>query len=275
MTASDMLCKLNVLDSQSLDDVKFYMSPAILPDRTKNTNIEYDFFNYSKESVNVDKFIPFNYKINQYGFRNEDFPDNAEVGAFGCSFTFGQGLPFDLIWHQHIAKKIGKTVLNFGIPGASIQTICDVFCIVTKHIKLNKALILFPTYNRLQVANVKDNNLNLLTCIPNHKGVWNQSCDIDEEIFFKVIPDEEMIKNVKNSIYLIEHVAKVRNIKLAISSWDKQTYNLLKKMNFNYLQLMPEWMTTANMVGDKARDGSHPGLKHHDFFGLRFYPYAE
>jgi hypothetical protein len=275
MTPTHSLCKINILDSTTLDDVKFYMTPTLLPNHNLNYVREYKYFGLEEEKFES-HFEPFTYKINQYGFREERVDQEIDTGAFGCSFTFGQGLPSNSLWHQIIAEKCNQKIFNFGVPGCSAQSILEIFCIVSKHIKMRNALILLPSYNRMQIAKINPSNrISLLTCIPSHSSIFNKDCGLVESDVYKVLPDEEFIKDIKNSIYIAEHIAKLRNINLSVSTWDKDTYGILEKMRFSNIQLMPQWSSAPELVKDRARDGRHPGLEHHKVHALKFLPFVK
>lgn len=72
----------------------------------------------------------FSYDLNEEYFRCDDFEylknsPNPKLVVFGCSFTFGIGLPEEEIWPTVLAKKLseqcGETVeiVNLSIPGGS------------------------------------------------------------------------------------------------------------------------------------------------------------
>lgn len=272
------LLKLNMFDSSSLDDVKYYISKSLLPYTDQRDMAEYPYFGLGEEE-NLDKWHHpnFVYRINKYGFRNELMPlyiqQFADIGAFGCSYTFGQGLPNDMLWHSIVAKKLNKTVLNFGNPGASIVSILDIFAIVTKHIKINTALILLPSYNRLQIAKISDyNELGILSCVPNSRGRFNSFYGFDDADILKVIPEDELVKQAKNAIYQTEFLAKTRNIKLFFSSWDLDTYTCMEEMSLTHAKLLPVWYSPQDLTDDRARDYRHPGPGHHKFFADRILP---
>lgn len=268
------LCELNLLDSASLNDVKYYMTPNLLPKNAPDGIREYRYFGLEEEK-HEQSFEPFLYKINQYGFREERNEVIIDVGAFGCSFTFGQGLPAHKLWHQIIASDLNKTIYNFGIPGCSAQTVLDIFCIVSKHIKMKNALILLPPYNRFQIAKYNsDNKLSLLSGIPGHTGLYNKALGVDESEVYKILPDEEFVKTFKNSIYQAEYLAKKRNIQIGISSWDRMTYDLLLNMKLSTAKLMPCWQTPNELKKDLARDGRHPGIEHHKLHAINFMPFV-
>lgn len=265
------LLNLNTLDSQSLEEVKHYITAA----RWNKKEIqEYQFFG-SGEEENLDKWKHghFTYRLVHYGFRMDKLPIDSDIGAFGCSYTFGQGLPSYMLWHELLAKNMNMSSLNFGICGASIPTILDIFNIVTKHVKLKHAVMLLPSVHRVQIAKIhEDMGLAFLNCNPNHDSIFNQTYDFNEKEIWKIMPDEEIYKQMKNALFQSEMLAKSRNIKMYISSWDDHTYQLLKKINFKYIKLLPVWYSRQDIINDKARDNRHPGPFHHSFFAEQILP---
>ena len=275
------LAKLNVLDSESLNDVKYYMSRALLPNKNQVGIVEYPYFGLGEEE-NLDKwkYPHFTYKINEYGFRIEDMQYKSDIGAFGCSYTFGQGLPLEMLWVTLLGQKLNQTIQNFGMPGASLMTVLDIFSIVTKHISIDKAVILLPAMSRIQVAKFNNKNeLGLLNCIPGASGLHNQTFGLDEENLYKHLPEDEIVKQTKNAIYQAEYIAKQRNIEIFVSSWDNKTYSLLQKMRLSSMQLITQWSQSYGWtiqqepINDKARDNRHPGPKHHSNFAEIILPF--
>ena len=274
MKALNDLCKLNILDSSSMDDVKYYMAPNVLPNRSSTVITSYEYFGKEEDKF-AQGFEKFDYKINQYGFREERDDKEIDAGAFGCSFTFGQALPNYRLWHQVLATTLNKTIYNYGVPGSSAQTICDIFCIVSKHVKMRNALVLLPPYFRFQLTKYYPyNNLTFSACIPGHAGAYNKAAGIDESEFYKITPEEEFIKTFKNSVYQMEHIAKLRGINIGITSWDLKTSEVLNKMKLSYAKRMPDWYTPNEITNDRARDGLHPGIEHHKLFADKFKPFV-
>lgn len=221
------------------------------------------------------KHDDFNYVLSSLGFRDEEIIETSynhlDLAVFGCSYTFGVGLPSDNLWHKLLSKSKGLKSYNFGIPGCSIKAACDVFSIVSRHIKIDKAVFLMPTYERQLCASTHNisKNVKLITLLPNNNISINQmNCDIDPNMYYKYIPNAELIRRTKDDIYNIEHLAKLRNIKIFISSWDRPTYKLINVMDLRYMIVLPEWVNPPDHINkkDDARDGLHPGFKHHEYW---------
>lgn len=268
----DNLLRLNVLDSDDISEVKYYTLYATRPDLIlKNGNI--------KEKVPT--IIPpentyqheweyedFDYKFSNLGFRDGDMPSHVNLAAFGCSFTFGVGLPEDKIWHRVLAKKQNCSTYNFGQPGASIKTTVDIFSIVCNHVKIDKAVVLLPTYHRALIASqhLSEKNVVLVGLLPNiNKQEWEEDYDIDADMYYKYIPTAEFINKMKEDIYMMEYIARHKNIELYISSWDPSTYELLKSLKTKHMKLIDQW-THPPDVKDVARDRMHPGMLHHVYW---------
>lgn len=261
--------KLNHLNSKSLDDIKRYTSLALEVDPQ---SITYDYLGPGDiNNAHLWQHEHFNYSINEYGFREELNPHDIAIGAFGCSFTFGTGLPTDKLWHQVLATKLNKSCYNFGSPAKSIESIVDIFLIATKHIRLEAAVFLMPSFTRKQIAKKHpyDNTvINYVTADLNFEFNSLKEYGIDCDIVYRATPDEELLKTARNKIYLLDHISRERNIKVYISSWEKNTYEFIQMMDLEHVILLPSWesldMDFAN--ADKARDNLHPGIEHHNLW---------
>lgn len=65
------------------------------------------------------------YRVNNYGFRGDNFTKPTEILIAGCSITYGSGLDEDYIWGSMLAKKLNASYSNVGLSGASWQIIVD------------------------------------------------------------------------------------------------------------------------------------------------------
>lgn len=266
----DSFAKLNLLDSSDITDVHHYSKLESKQLGNVGSDIAvYDF--YSIDDLKYADQWPheqFDYRINNHGFRYNETPPAVDIAVFGCSFTFGTGLPAHMLWHNILADSRNETCLNFGIPGASIKSITDVFCIVSKHIKIKKAIFLLPSNSRIQIAKThpSEEKVDYLSAIPGHDSKLCAYYNLDTNGLYKYLPDEETMKVAKDQVYLTEYLAKNRGIDLYYSSWDPTTYELLSKMDLKHSTLLPPWWTPVELVEDKARDNYHPGPGHHKYW---------
>ena len=210
----------------------------------------------------------FNYSINRYGFRTtNNIPTEIDTAAYGCSFTYGLGLPESMLYHTLLGKELNQSVMNFGINGASVESITDVFLITSKHIKVKQAVFLLPSFDRCQitVTDPKTNQLLYISLIPNFIPTTAKEFGLNGDMIYKYIPDEERIKTFVNCMYLIDFISQVRNIKVYLSSWEEKTHDVLKTLKFNNSVVLPRWESKSGeqAATDLARDRKHPGPIHH------------
>lgn len=255
--------KLNLLKSKSLSDITAY-GPY------KHDAFVHDIDFFGPDDVTYAHLWPyeqFNYSLNANGYRGPAFPTETDIAAFGCSFTFGTGLPDYMLWHKVLSDELGKTSINFGVPSASIESIIDIFLIASTHIKMKSAIFLFPHYTRMQIAKKHPVNdrIDYLNTDVSYSSVLNKAYGVDSEYLYRGIPDEEMYKICKNKIYLLEHIAKERGIDTYVSSWSAETYKLLTELELESITVLPRWESLSLEFAneDRARDNKHPGPKHH------------
>lgn len=258
---------LNLLNSKSLTDVRRYSTTDWGNDFTGYTT---DFFGQD-DMTHADKwsYQQFDYVINHYGFRGGPIPNETNLAAFGCSFTFGSGLPDYMLWHDILAKEINVPCVNFGQPTCSIESIVDIFLIISKHVKMKHAVILLPSISRLQIAKKHPDYdfVSYLNVMPTYISKINEMFGVDVDNIYRGIPDEEIYKVCKNQLYLLDHIASERGINVYLSSWDSETYNFIQQLNLKAV-ILPEWKSPSLEFAntDLARDCKHPGPKHHQLF---------
>jgi hypothetical protein len=61
------------------------------------------------------------YKFNEFGYRDEDWPEDIEncTWCIGDSFTVGIGQPYEETWPQLVQDKLASRVFNISMNGAS------------------------------------------------------------------------------------------------------------------------------------------------------------
>lgn len=270
--------ELNLTNSSSLHDVRYYtFNEGSLDIKLGETQtFEYMGVNDIK-NASTWEHEHFAYTLNHYGFRMQNVPETVDIGAFGCSFTFGTGMPESGMWHYLLGKKQNKAVANFGIAGVSANSVLDIFLIVSKHVKIKQAVFLLPSFQRFQIAktNDSDNQIYCLNLIPNHNSKLCECYGIDSNLIYKALPEEQFLMEVRNKIYLAEHIAQQRNIQLYFTTWDLKSYNFLKLLNLKYAKLLPEWYHPVELGNDVARDGYHPGFKLNNFFADKIASHIE
>jgi len=98
--------------------------------------------------------IKLDYKLNQYGFRSQDWTDNKEECylVLGSSNTFGTGTPEEDRWSNLIQDHTGITVYNLGINGGACDSVTRLLLGWVDIIKPSKVFVLWPPVKRWEVG---------------------------------------------------------------------------------------------------------------------------
>jgi hypothetical protein len=222
-----------------------------------------------KDNIDSWEYEDFDYEFSTLGFRDKEIPKEIDLAAFGCSFTFGNGLPFYKLWFNQLNRDL--VTYNFGQPGASIKAVSDIFHIVTNNVRIKKAVFLLPNYTRDLITHKSAhlpqwNNIRFVNLMPKLSQFQIELTPLHEG-HYKYTPDEEFIRKMKDEIYLIDYMARLKNIEIFFSSWDEPTYQLLTCLNLKHAKIINQWVWPKNNLDRvKARDKMHPGMYNHKYW---------
>ena len=220
------------------------------------------------------------YVINDAGFRsncqiNQD--SSLTLGVFGCSFTFGVGMPAQDIYPYLFGNHLGCIVHNYGVPGGGIDRATRYYSHVSKYQKFDYVIFLVPHTGRMELPKIGGfDEVYSLNVIPNWVST-NKTDKEQAERIYAALDDNFFEFTTLKNIDQCVGIAKAHNTKIYFSSWDIPTYDLL----YDYLgedsgMLLPEFTTEWNNNQTKrARDGVHPGPRAHQDFFNRSLPYLK
>lgn len=210
------------------------------------------------------------YKVNRLGIRTSGIDlvnDYVDTLMVGCSFTFGEGLPYEMTWPFLIAKKYNWSFENLGFPGSSISRITRILTTILPTKKPKRVIILFPAHGRQELFVDKDwigpndtNNTNFdtVTYFPGSEPEQpnlHKFCQDYEQSLSSHIDLVDMYKN----FHIIKLLAASLGIELIVSSWDLDVQAKLSDV-FDESQIAAHFHYLAqDNKNDKARDGQHPG----------------
>jgi hypothetical protein len=225
------------------------------------------------------------YEFNEYGFRinTSSTKNNSsnKIACFGCSNTFGQGLPWDETWVSVLNKKLGNNWVtkNYGVCGASNDTIAR---LVSNYINNNKPKIIccyFPEIFRLEFF---DKNLDLNNFFPSR--VDNRSPITDYNAYKTLATEENCFFNFIKNFKLIQNLCLSNNIKFYWNTWSENILGLGKE---NIIKLLDYNSFTGSLYDDSdiykhipnnydwhinsARDGAHFGTLINEKLANSFY----
>jgi hypothetical protein len=117
----------------------------------------------------------FTYKFNSYGFRCNEFNDDAGIVFLGCSHTVGVGLPLEQTFSQIISKQLNLQCINLAVPATSNDTAFRLACHWIPKMKPKIVVMMSPDPARFELI-TQDNKINFMPRpIPSKKyeGFYN------------------------------------------------------------------------------------------------------
>lgn len=209
------------------------------------------------------------YRLNSFGLRCDEFSknnDNIDHTLFaGCSFTFGESLPYLENWAGRMFKEFSKTIniskyysLSYG--GGSIDYIIEnIYRYIEFSGKPNRIFVLFPESKRRMAEHRGEVVvLNPEPSIKKHmEYVWGNSDSVEYQL--------EKIKE-------FERYCDTNNIYMLWTSWSDHERERLKGYNSkHFINFSTEYLkskminkknTPPHLIKyyDRARDERHPGI---------------
>jgi hypothetical protein len=190
------------------------------------------------------------YYINEFGMRGKFNPESEIIGA-GCSFTFGVGVPEEGRWTDILGEKTNQKINNFGLPGYSIEGICNILISYATNYKMPKKIFcVFPDlFRSLMIEDfefysskkwVRDRHenyrLNLTSANPaiyfnyDEKKMYGEIPDLKERHVESLLSPHQLILNSINAIYILESFCSTNNIELCWTTWDPASAFLIDKL---------------------------------------------
>jgi len=201
------------------------------------------------------------YILNNFGHRCDDFKtdhDGKHILFAGCSFTFGEGMPYLQNWSGKLYSKLSKKYNLDGYYSLGFQNgvtpviINNIIKYCNKFGNPELIICLFPDSVR-KIDYENDNLVIKYTHDNYHKALGRLS--------------------MYQSILLLENFCKAKRIKLIWSTWDQSDLDFFSNLDFNNFIKIEEKDIYENATNSDesnnvfyqiARDGAHPGLIYSD-----------
>ena len=206
----------------------------------------------NKNNCNPNWDIPIAYEFNSYGYRSVEFKqtDNFTIACFGCSWTFGIGVPLEYTWQHLLKEKITKEknidvdVFNFGWPAVSSDFISRVLHSALYEINPDLILVLFPSISRREVY-ADDGRPIPITPARNEYSKYYEM----------LVNDFSSKNNFLKNFYFIKSFLQLKKIPWLFSTWAGDVEKLIKNQEENYAGFL------FREPNDFARDNKHPSIK--------------
>ena len=212
----------------------------------------FKYLNKPEEDRSKKDYKNFSYEINDMGFRGS-YPNPSTTGLmgfFGCSITFGEGLPEEDNFPYQLSQHYGKECLNLGMCGASSHRVALIFQAATRIWNMETAIVTLPNWGRFNYVDQENNFLSIIPPHP-HASVEGEAV---RTAMVKRFSDQYLMSATRDAASFIVSIAREKNIKLILGSWDHETREILKA-GLDY-DAAP-FIYSVNI--ETARDNVHPG----------------
>jgi len=207
--------------------------------------------NSSEKLRSKKEYEDFSYTINDIGFRDE-YPEakKSVLGFFGCSFTFGEGLPSEKNFPRLLSNDLNMPMLNLGMPGTGAHRIYLTMVAASNIWNIDTAIVTLPNFSRFHYV---DNNGNFTSIVPPHP-IQPQEVEKVRRSIVKTFSENYLMSQTRDAVQNIIILAKLKGIKLILGSWDMSNCLMIKEC-FKYESINYKY----NLRLETARDNIHPG----------------
>lgn len=244
----------------------FLEEKDVSSEKSLNSNKTYDLTVYEKYlNIKPDKEIT--YEINLDGHRSDIFKkDHKETHILfsGCSYTFGESLPYKKSWSGYLHKKISEKIklsgyYNLAYPGGGIDIIINnIYKYCNKYGSPNAIFLFLPEASRKNIW---------------YKDRYYSVMSGDEHFYDLYWGKENATYTIYNQLKNFEYFCNKANIFLRWATWSEKDIDIYSKLNFsNYLNIdknqiidsAKNYEESSSKYFMSARDNSHPGLAYSD-----------
>ena len=226
-----------------------------------------------------DKIFPkFKYNINSLGFRSsietKDLTDNEFIPVFGCSHTWGVGIPEEWIWYNNLGET--KKIFNCGIVSGGVHEAYMFMKTLYREKKFNKAYIVIPHSERFVYITDKKLVEGLSTIGTNP---FLKQLDIDPNLDTKNFYRNITLDAIKMFCekHNIELFGYIKHSLVSISDFSTKFRLPGPPLHHQFQRLFSDLKTVNSMQIDKhdmpnyvARDMLHYGKKWHELVVKEF-----
>ncbi len=173
------------------------------------------------------------FKANSLGYRDEEYSETytSVILSLGMSSTAGLGVRLDQTYSSIIEEKSNTEVLNFGIPGASCDTIARMVCCIVPYFKARSqdltVLVAWPYDSRREIFT------------EDYKYSFNTATPPPIKDYLKLVDNESNQYNKEKNTALVRTMCELNQV--------------------NLLELDDAIHLAPIETIDRARDGMHPG----------------
>lgn len=191
------------------------------------------------------------YTFNKHGFRYKEL-DTVDWDNFalflGCSNTFGQGVPEDLLANTLVETQLGIDCINLCVPGGSNSLMSTIALdIASRNLKPKFVVVNWTTHDRIyDIVDSKIENLGIWSL------TWYKTMSNNSANFYKNWATSEE-RTLYYSLLAQKQIKQFFPNTLLLESSFSQT--VAEDLDCHFVN---------NNKNARARDGYHEGYKYHE-----------
>lgn len=215
---------------------------------------------YSKFPETKSYDINFLYTHNEYGFRDSELSSKVDACYYGCSITYGFGVPKEARWTAVVDKEFDFTSNNFGVLGTGPEELLNLFISSLQFVNMKYAIFLFPDMYRCTMPIQSPLGIHYEQLHRNYREKEKEYRALDKfEVAenFNKLPSTYFYDKSRNYKEMISYIGALNNIQVYFGTWVKHVPV--------YLNNAPDYV--GKLINDKrGKDLSHPGITAHKNF---------
>ena len=215
----------------------------------------------------------FKYDYNSFGFRDTELNSDVDICYYGCSYSFGEGVPVEARWTNIVDNNLEFTSNNFCIPGSSPEDMLHLFMSTINFVNMKKAVFLFPDYYRYRMPICfSENDIRFMSLHPNFKELSTELQYQQAGKIMYMLPMEFWYDRFRKTLQTICHIAKLKNIKLYFSTWYyPNAADITEITKFYNVVNLPVFRSDGrgrDAITKKMPGSGHPGINSHKNFAI-------
>lgn len=207
----------------------------------------------------------FEYHNNSCGFRCAHTGLPVPIMAFGCSVTYGVGVPQHYTWSSQLSRIIAQPVANYGISGFSTSEMAHMFTHLTRFHQPKTAIFLLPEHTRIMLTAVSNGNVFSFNAFDNYRQSFPIGTSPERHracASYYALPSTYHVDRFFTDIHTICTTAESRNIGVLFATWSRATQMLLEQQDLSVYTTQCSVLPFLQS-DNQGRDQAHPGMLYH------------
>ena len=218
------------------------------------------------------------YRFNQHGYRCDNFnnKNGLKIVSIGCSWTMGEGLPFENTYPEYFRMKIQNEAgipcinWNLGLSGVSNDYICRTLVFAMEILKPDIVIVCFTSPSRREYISVDGKLYNLYNKIGELRGLNRKDNAIIKHYYGMTSAFQDQLNFFMNYKF-IENLMEFHKTKWLFSSIYSGRIIEQNMNQIHYALDMEKFVAEGIKCDDFARDKVHPGVVSMKIFADALY----